>query len=71
MELPPNDLDQRLRAVRTRAIEVFDDAVAAESWLNSPSLPLGNKCPIDLAGTADGLRIALNALTAIEHGLPP
>lgn len=57
--------------VRERATDVFENASVAEEWLRSPCPALGGRVPIRLFEEAEGLRVVLAELTAIEHGLPP
>lgn len=60
----------RVSQARARALEVFEDAKAADQWIANPSLPLGNVAPLTLLESDDGLRLVLAVLSAIEFGLP-
>ena len=60
----------RIRQAHARALEVFEDAKAAEHWIQTPSMPLGDVAPLVLLDSDDGLRRVLSELGAIEHGLP-
>lgn len=60
----------RISQARARALEVFEDAKAAENWFQTPSRPLGNIAPLTLLDSDEGLRRVLAELCAIEYGLP-
>lgn len=64
------DDNPRISQARARALEVFEDAKAAEQWIESPSIPLGNIAPLTLLDSDEGLRRVLVELCAIEYGLP-
>lgn len=60
----------RISQARVRALEVFEDAKAAEHWINTPNVLLGNVAPLTLLDSDEGLRRVLVELGAIEYGLP-
>lgn len=60
----------RISQARARALDVFEDAKAAERWFQTPSLSLGNIAPQTLLDSDEGLRRVLAELCAIEYGLP-
>jgi len=60
----------RISQARARALEVFEDAKAAEHWIQTPSIPFGNIAPLTLLDSDEGLRRVLVELGAIEYGLP-
>lgn len=59
----------RVQRLFEKAIEVFEDRAAAQSWFNSPQLALGGKGPLDYADTELGAREVENLLSRIEHGV--
>jgi putative toxin-antitoxin system antitoxin component (TIGR02293 family) len=59
----------RLQRLFDKALDVFEDRAAAQSWFNSPQLALGRKTPLDYADTELGAREVENLLSRIEHGV--
>lgn len=56
---------------RRLALLVFEVQEAADAWLRSPSLPLGDRVPLDLLeNDPDGLWLVAKELNAIIYGLP-
>ncbi|WP_409563934.1 antitoxin Xre/MbcA/ParS toxin-binding domain-containing protein [Pseudomonas aeruginosa] len=61
-----------------RLIEIFDallelydgDLGGALLWLTAPNVVLSNERPVDLLVTESGTRAVLQAIRAIEYGLP-
>lgn len=60
----------RISQARVKALEVFEDEKAAEHWINSLNVPLGNVAPLTMLDSDEGLRLVLGELEAIEYGLP-
>ncbi len=52
-----------------KASVVFGDQLAAEQWLASPALGLGNRRPLDLLSTPVGAGLVEQLLGRIEHGI--
>jgi putative toxin-antitoxin system antitoxin component (TIGR02293 family) len=59
----------RLQRLFEKALDVFEDRAAAQSWFISPQLALGEKTPLDYADTELGAREVENLLSRIEHGV--
>lgn len=59
----------RLQRLFEKALGVFDDRSAAQSWFVSPQLALGERKPLDYADTELGAREVENLLNRIEHGV--
>jgi putative toxin-antitoxin system antitoxin component (TIGR02293 family) len=59
----------RLQRLFEKALDVFEDRAAAQSWFNSAQLALGGKAPLDYADTELGAREVENLLNRIEHGV--
>jgi putative toxin-antitoxin system antitoxin component (TIGR02293 family) len=59
----------RLQRLFEKALDVFEDRAAAQSWFNSPQLALSGKTPLDYADTELGAREVENLLSRIEHGV--
>jgi len=59
----------RLQRLFEKALDVFEDRAAAQSWFNSQQLALGEKTPLDYADTELGAREVENLLSRIEHGV--
>jgi putative toxin-antitoxin system antitoxin component (TIGR02293 family) len=55
--------------VLTRAVEVFGTREKALRWLRTPVRSLGNKTPISLANTPEGLARVQDVLGQVEHGV--
>jgi hypothetical protein len=55
--------------VLARAIEVFGEREKALQWLRTPVRSLGDKTPISLLGTPEGLARVLDTLGRVEHGV--
>lgn len=69
-----NDQDsERLpltRSLAQKALELFDgDASAAAAWLHRPAKALGNKSPLELAGTEIGARAVEDLIGRLEFGV--
>ena len=52
-----------------RAIEVFGSRENAMRWLRTPVRALGNRTPISLLNTPDGLARVQDVLGQVEHGV--
>lgn len=59
----------RLQRLFHKALDVFEDRAATQSWFNSPQLALGGKTPLNYADTELGAREVENLLGRIEHGV--
>lgn len=59
----------RLQRLFHKALDVFEDRAASQSWFNSPQLALGGKTPLNYADTELGAREVENLLGRIEHGV--
>ena len=59
----------RLQRLFEKALEVFEDRAAVQSWFISPQLALGEKTPLDYSDTELGAREVENLLSRIEHGV--
>jgi putative toxin-antitoxin system antitoxin component (TIGR02293 family) len=59
----------RLQRLFEKALEVFEDRAAVQSWFNSPQLALGDETPLHYADTELGAREVENLLSRIEHGV--
>jgi putative toxin-antitoxin system antitoxin component (TIGR02293 family) len=59
----------RLQRLFEKAIAVFEDRAAVQSWFISPQRGLGEKTPLDYADTELGAREVENLLSRIEHGV--
>jgi len=55
--------------VLARAIEVFGEREKALQWLRTPVRSLGDKTPISLLSTTEGLTRVRDVLGQIEHGI--
>lgn len=65
-----NDRLVRLTAVFVCAARTLEDVDYVASWLREPNERLGNRTPRELAETEHGTQMVLDALMAIEYGLP-
>ncbi len=52
-----------------RGMEVFEDESKFRSWLKHPHVAFGNRKPLDLLKSSFGVRMVLDGLTRIEHGV--
>ena len=57
-----------LARIYTRAIDIFGDQATAEHWLNRSQTALGNKAPLEISDTSEGLRLVEDLLSQIEYG---
>jgi putative toxin-antitoxin system antitoxin component (TIGR02293 family) len=68
----PEEVKQLLGAmtadVLARAIEVFGERENALRWLGTPVRSLGDKTPISLLNTPEGLVRVQDTLGRVEHG---
>ncbi|MCZ6635997.1 MAG: DUF2384 domain-containing protein [bacterium] len=58
-----------LATVAARGSEVFGDRENFLSWLNQPSVALGNRVPLDLLNSRFGADMVLEELGRMEHGV--
>ncbi len=61
----------RVATVYDKALDVFEDEEAVESWLKKPARGLGYKIPLEYADTELGAQEVINLLGRIEHGVFP
>lgn len=61
----------RVARVYDKALEVFEDETATESWLKKPARGLGYRVPLEYADTELGAQEVINLLGRIEHGVFP
>lgn len=59
----------RVARITHRAIEVFEDRLAALDWLKSINRALGGVTPLSLLDTDLGAETVLDTLGRIEHGV--
>jgi putative toxin-antitoxin system antitoxin component (TIGR02293 family) len=55
--------------VAAKGIEIFGDKDDFLSWMNQPSVSLGNNKPISLLNSRFGMEMVLDELGRIEHGV--
>lgn len=55
--------------VTARAMEVFGTREKALRWLETPVPSLGDRTPLSLLNTPEGLTDVMDALGRIEHGV--
>ncbi len=55
--------------VTARTMEVFGAREKALRWLKTPVRSLGDRAPISLLSTPEGVAQVLNTLGQIEHGI--
>jgi calcineurin-like phosphoesterase family protein len=58
-----------LSMVYSKGLEVFEDEKKLEHWLNTPSIILSNKKPINLMNSEKNIQKILNELKRIENGI--
>lgn len=56
-------------SVSARATEVFGNRDKAQRWLQGTVPALGNRTPLSLLATAEGIAQVQDTLGAIEHGI--
>lgn len=61
---------QRYDIALEAALKLFGNEADAIGWLNEPSIPLGNVCPVALLTTDDGLSKVLYEIAQMEYGHP-
>lgn len=69
--LTPEVSDHALRIaeVFAKGIDVFDTRQSFQRWLQSPLVGIGGKTPLSLLDTSFGIRIIINELGRLEHGV--
>jgi len=69
--LPSEVSDHALRIaeVFARGYDVFDDRESFKRWLQSPLVGLGGQTPLSLLDTSFGVRMVMNELGRMEHGV--
>ena len=55
--------------VYQKGFEVFDSIQDFKEWINTPSLALGRKRPLDLLDSSYGKELVMAELERIEHGI--
>ena len=70
-QLSPAESDRfyRLVDLYARAADVLESVEAADEWMTSPALALGNRRPLEYARNEVGARRVEALLTRIEHGV--
>jgi len=58
-----------LAEVATFGISVFDTEEQFQLWLNTPNFALGNKKPTELFTNSYGIKLVMEELNRIEHGI--
>jgi putative toxin-antitoxin system antitoxin component (TIGR02293 family) len=61
----------RIARLYDKALEVFEDEKAAETWLKAPARGLGEVIPLIYAKTELGAQEVEKLLVRIEHGIFP
>ena len=61
----------RFARLYDKALEVFEDEQAAETWLKAPARGLGGVIPLIYAKTELGAQEVEKLLIRIEHGVFP
>lgn len=54
--------------VYTRGLDILGDAATVDKWLMRPNMALGDKQPLELLDTSEGLRMVNDLLSQIEYG---
>ncbi|WP_158800008.1 antitoxin Xre/MbcA/ParS toxin-binding domain-containing protein [Pedobacter sp. L105] len=54
--------------IYTRALAILGDARTVDSWLTRPHIVLGEKVPLELMDTSEGIRTVDDLLIQIEFG---
>jgi putative toxin-antitoxin system antitoxin component (TIGR02293 family) len=69
--LNPVESDRLYRLVElyAHATEVFGGIEAADEWMRSPEIALGDRAPLEYAVNEVGANRVQNLLTRIEHGV--
>lgn len=69
-KLSREEADQiaRLFRIKSYALEVFEDAPSANTWLGEPNPALGGRAPGELLVTDEGARAVETVLRRIDHG---
>jgi putative toxin-antitoxin system antitoxin component (TIGR02293 family) len=57
-----------LTRIYNRATNILGDQTTAEHWLNRGQVALGNKTPLEILDTTEGLRLVDDLLYQIEYG---
>lgn len=55
--------------VATFGLQVFDSQEQFQNWLDTPSFALGNKKPSELLTNTYGIKLVMEELNRIEHGI--
>jgi len=63
------DIKNRQRLLEFRGIQAFENKDNFHKWLNIPSMALGDKVPVKLIETEEGLQQVLDEIIRIEHGV--
>jgi putative toxin-antitoxin system antitoxin component (TIGR02293 family) len=51
-----------------RGLDVLGDTATVDKWLMRPNMALGDKQPLELLDTSEGLRMVNDVLSQIEYG---
>jgi uncharacterized protein (DUF2384 family) len=66
--LDENKLKELLKVI-TLGLDTFGNIYKFKHWLNSPSIALEGKMPIDLLNNSHEIDLVLNELNCIDHGI--
>lgn len=54
--------------IYTRGLDILGDGATVDKWLMRPNMALGDKQPLELLDTSEGLRMVNDVLSQIEYG---
>jgi putative toxin-antitoxin system antitoxin component (TIGR02293 family) len=60
---------KRDQILLSKAIDVLGDEQTAMHWLQTPKRALGNQIPSEIAQTESGIKLVMNLLSRVEHGV--
>ncbi len=60
---------QSIAEIAARAMEIFGSRERALKWLNAPVRSLGDRTPLSLLNTPEGITQVEDTLGRIEHGV--
>lgn len=70
LKLMESERVERLARLMAMAEEVWEDAEDARAFMNEPHALLGEKTPLEMAGTELGARLVERLLMKLEYSLP-
>lgn len=69
LDVHSSEITIEIAEIITEGVAVFGDYNKFKLWLNTPSMALAGNSPLDLMDTNRGLKMVMQELKRLEHGI--